>query len=139
MPVLIGFRQFFLQGRASSGSELTPEIRASIIVHGVSMTGWVVVFLVQSFLIATKRRHAHMRLGSIAAVLAIFILVSGLRFNLASFRLAPQEFVVWALTMKQFMLIGFYTLFMFAAFAAVGMIFRLSAGIRRTTHFRLLS
>ena len=129
--VLIGFRQFFLQGRASSGGELTPEIRTWVIVHGISMVGWVLVFLVQSVLIATRRRRAHMRLGSIAAVLAAFILVSGLGFTLASFRLAPPEFVVWALTMKQFMLLGFYTLFMFAAFAAVGMIFRRTPEIHR--------
>ena len=113
IAVLIRFRQFFLQNRASSGRELTPEIRTLIIVHGVSMTGWVLVFLIQSFLIAAKRRRAHMRLGSVAGVLAAFILVSGLWFNLASFRLAPQEFVLWTLNMKQFMVLGFYTLLVF--------------------------
>lgn len=129
--VLVGFRQFFLQGRAASGRELTPEIRTWVIVHGISMVGWVLVFLVQSFLIAAKRRRAHIRLGSIAAVLAAFIFISGLWFNLASFRLAPQEFILWALTMKQFMLIGFYTLFMFAAFTVVGIISRKRPEIHR--------
>jgi hypothetical protein len=129
--VLVGFQQFFFHGRAVSGRELTPGIRTWVIVHGISMTGWVLVFLVQSLLIATRRRRAHMRLGSIAAVLAVFILVSGLWFNLASFRLRPPGLVLWALTMKQFMLIGFYTLFMFAAFVTVGVIFRRRPEIHR--------
>jgi hypothetical protein len=102
-----------------------------IIVHGISMTGWVLVFLVQSLLIATKRHRAHMTLGRIAAVLAAFILVSGLWFNLASFRLAPPEFILWALTMKQFMVLGFYTPLMFAAFVGVGIWYRRRPDIHR--------
>jgi hypothetical protein len=131
IAVLIGFRHFFLQGTAHPGRELTPNIRALIIVHGISMTGWVLVFLVQSLLIATRRHRVHMRLGRIAFVLAAFILVSGLWFNLASFRLAPPDFILWTLTMKQFMLLGFYTLFMFAAFVAVGIWYRRKPEIHR--------
>ena len=117
--------------QGASGRELTPKIRTLIIVHGISMTGWALVFLVQSLLIATRRRRVHMKLGRVAAVLAAFILVSGLWFNLASFRLAPPEFVLWALTMKQFMVLGFYTLFMFAAFVAVGIWYRRRPEIHR--------
>jgi hypothetical protein len=124
LAVLIGFRHFFLQGRAHPGRELTPQIRTLIIVHGISMTGWVLVFLVQSLLTATRRRRVHPTLGRIAALLAVFILVSGFWFNLASFRLAPPGFILWALTMKEFMVLGFYTLLMFAAFVGVGIWYR---------------
>src|SRR5688572_775842 len=131
IAVLIGFRHFFLQGMAHPGRELTPQIRTLIVVHGISMAGWVLVFLVQSLLIATKRYRVHMMLGRIAAVLASFILVSGLWFNLASFRLAPPEFILWALTMKQFMVLGFYTLLIFAAFVGVGVLYRRRPEIHR--------
>jgi hypothetical protein len=129
--VVIGFRHFFLHGSAHPGRELTPSIRALIIVHGVSMTGWVLAFLVQSLLIATRRRRIHMKLGPIAVVLAAFILVSGLWFNVASFRLAPPDFILWTLTMRQFMVLGFYTLFMFATFFAVGIWYRRQPEIHR--------
>ena len=129
--VLIGFRHFFLHGTAHPGRELTPNIRTLIIVHGISMTGWVLAFLVQSLLIATRRRRVHMKLGPVAGVLAAFILVSGLWFNVASFRLVPPDFILWTLTMKQFMVLGFYTLFMFAAFVAVGMWYRRQPEIHR--------
>jgi hypothetical protein len=131
IAVLIGFRHFFLQGAAHPGRELTPKIRSLIIVHGISMTGWVILFLVQSFLIAARRHRLHMRLGWFAVVLAALILVSGFWFNLASFRLAPPDFVLWTLTMKQFMVLGFYTLLMFAAFVGVGVLYRRRPEIHR--------
>jgi uncharacterized membrane protein len=84
------------------------------------MTGWVLGFLTQTILIATRRYRSHLLLGRIAAVLAAFIVVSGFWFVLASFRLKPPQFVLFALTMKQFMMVSFYTLLMFAAFVAVG-------------------
>jgi hypothetical protein len=131
IAVLIGFRHFFFQGAAHPGRELTPKIRTLVIVHGISMTGWVLVFLVQSFLIAARRQRVHMRLGWVTVVLAGLILVSGLWFNLASFRLAPPEFILWALTMKQFMILGFYTLLMFATFVGVGVWYRKRPEIHR--------
>jgi hypothetical protein len=131
MAVLMGFRHFFFQGQAHPGRELTPPIRTLIIVHGISLSAWVLMFLVQSALIATGKRRVHMMLGRIAAVLAAFILVSGLWFNLASFRLAPPAFVLWTLTMKQFMVLGFYTLLMFAGFVSVGLWYRRRPEIHR--------
>jgi hypothetical protein len=131
LAVLIGFRHFFLQGQAHPGREITPPIRTLIIVHGISLTAWVLVFLVQSVLIATGNRRVHIMLGRIAAVLAGFIVVSGFWFNLASFRLAPPGFVVWTLTMKQFMILGFYTLAMFAGFVSVGLWYRKRPEIHR--------
>jgi hypothetical protein len=131
VAVLIGFRHFFFQGQAHPGREITPPIRTLIIVHGISLSAGVVMFLVQSVLIATGKRRVHMLLGRVAAVLAAFILVSGLWFNLASFRLAPPAFVLWTLTMKQFMVLGFYTLLMFACFVSVGVWYRRRPEIHR--------
>ena len=54
IAVLVGFRHFFLQGRAHPGRELTPPIRSLIMVHGAVMTGWVLTFLIQTILIATR-------------------------------------------------------------------------------------
>jgi len=131
LAVLIGFRHFFFYGQAHPGREITPPIRTLVIVHGISLTAWVLTFLVQSVLIATGKRRVHMMLGRIAAVLAVFMVISGFSFNLASFRLAPPAFVIWTLTMKQFMVLGFYTLLMFAGFVAVGLWYRRRPEIHR--------
>jgi hypothetical protein len=131
IAVLLGFQQFFLAGRAYPGQELTPQIQTVIIVHGACMTAWVLGFLIQTSLIATGRYRTHMLLGRIAAVLAAFILVSGFWFVLASFRLKPPQFIVFALTMKQFMLVSFYTLLIFAAFVVVGIWYRRRPKIHR--------
>lgn len=132
IAVLIGFQQFFLRGRAYPGQELTPQIRAAIIVHGVCMTGWVLIFLIQTVLIATRRTRTHMLLGRIAAVLAAFIVGSGFWFIWASFRLKQPQFVLFALTMKQFMFESFYTLLMFAAFVVLGIWYRRKPKIHRS-------
>jgi len=129
--VLVGFQQFFLQGRAYPGQELTPQIRTVVIVHGTCMTAWVLSFLIQTILIGTRRYRLHMVLGRIAALLAAFILVSGFWFVLASFRLKPPQFVLFALTMKQFTFVSFYTLLMFAGFLAVGIQYRRKPTIHR--------
>ncbi len=70
VAVLVGFQQFFLHGKAHPGRELTPQIRTLIIAHGIAMTGWVLTFVTQTFLIAAGRRRAHRTLGRMAAVLA---------------------------------------------------------------------
>jgi hypothetical protein len=131
VAVLIGFQQFFLQGRAYPGRELTPEIRTLIIVHGACMTGWVLTFLIQTVLIATGRYRPHMLLGRIAGVLAAFILISGFWFVVVSFRLRPPQFTAFALTRNQFTLESFYTLLIFAAFVAIGIRYRRSPRIHR--------
>jgi hypothetical protein len=100
-------------------------------VHWISLSTWVLMFLIQSVLIATGKRRVHMMLGRIAAVLTAFILISGFWFNLASFRLAPPAFVLWTLTMKQFMVLGFYTLLMFAGFVSLGLWYRRKPEIHR--------
>jgi hypothetical protein len=131
LAVLIGFQHFFLQGRAYQGRELTPQIRTLVIVHGACMTGWMLTFLIQTILIATRRYRPHMLLGRIAAVFAAFILVSGFWFVLDSIRLKPPQLVVFALTMRQFLLLDFYGLLVFAAFVVVGVWYRRRPRIHR--------
>ena len=57
-----GFRNFYLHGRAPWG-EMTSQIVPLIIAHGLAMSGWVILFLVQSILILTGRRRLHLVIG----------------------------------------------------------------------------
>jgi hypothetical protein len=43
----IGFRMFYLEGRAFPGRPLTPPIRGLLIAHGILMTVWILLAVVQ--------------------------------------------------------------------------------------------
>ena len=72
--VLAGFaRTYYLKGFFA-----TPEIPNRIVhLHGLVMTMWVVLFVVQVSLVATKRTRVHQRLGIVGAVLACLVFVVG--------------------------------------------------------------
>jgi hypothetical protein len=55
----------------------TRPITAMVVLHGVIMSAWAVLFLVQVALIAQGRLAWHRRLGASGAVLAILIVVLG--------------------------------------------------------------
>src|SRR5688572_18691285 len=58
----IGFRFFYLHMQAFPGRPLTPPIRTLVIAHGVSMTVWMLLAVVQPLLVAANRKRVHMAL-----------------------------------------------------------------------------
>ncbi len=72
--VLAGFaRTYYLKGFFD-----TPAIPNRIVhLHGLVMTMWVILFVVQVSLVATKRTRVHQRLGIVGAVLACLVFVVG--------------------------------------------------------------
>jgi hypothetical protein len=55
----------------------TPPLSALLILHGVLMTTWFVLFIVQTRLVAAGRTDLHRRLGVVGALLALAILIVG--------------------------------------------------------------
>ena len=72
--VLAGFaRTYYLKPFFS-----TPDLPDRIVhLHGIVMTTWVLLFIVQISLVATRRTRVHMRLGIAGAVLAVLVVVVG--------------------------------------------------------------
>ncbi|MDI1254071.1 hypothetical protein [Thermomonas sp.] len=54
-----------------------PPLSALLILHGVLMTTWFVLFIVQTRLVAARRTDLHRRLGVVGALLALAILIVG--------------------------------------------------------------
>ncbi len=117
---VIGFRHFYLEGRSYPGRPITPPIRALIIVHGVAMASWMVLFGVQSALIAARKHRVHMALGRIGAVLAGTIVVLGLWLGVQSARVTPPDMAIWGLLPKPFMSVPMISVGMFGVFVGVG-------------------
>jgi len=84
-----GFRNFYLHGRAPWGN-MTAQIVPLIVAHGLAMSGWVVLFLVQSILIRTGRRRLHLVIGPLGGVLAAAIVILGATVAPLSVHFSPQ-------------------------------------------------
>jgi len=65
----------------------TPEIRPLVHLHGFVMTLWFTLFLVQSWLVASKRVKLHMRLGMFGAFLALVLVVVGVITGISAAKL----------------------------------------------------
>ena len=55
----------------------TPDLSALLYIHGVVMTGWVVLLVAQTSLIAAHRVRWHRRLGVFGAVWAVLVVLLG--------------------------------------------------------------
>ena len=71
--VFAGFARSYYLRAFLSARHLTPLAH----VHGVLMTGWIVLFLTQALLIRKRRVAAHRRLGVLGAALAAVIVMVG--------------------------------------------------------------
>src|SRR5476651_1187396 len=85
--MLMGFQKFYLEGKEANGRDVPHGILTLVIIHGVALTIWVVLFFVQSLLIAPKNRQLHMKLGWVAASVALIIAASGPLVSIAAPRL----------------------------------------------------
>src|ERR1044072_4493272 len=73
--VLAGFaRTYYLKGFFG-----TPDLPGRIVhLHGIVMTAWVALFVVQISLVATRRTRIHQRLGILGGVLAALVVIVGI-------------------------------------------------------------
>ena len=74
--VLIGFaRTYYLKGLFDT----PPSIPSRLVhIHGVVMTAWVILFVTQIGLVATKRTKTHQKLGILGSFLALLVFVVGI-------------------------------------------------------------
>lgn len=129
--MFLGFAQYYLHGKGFGGRDLAPPLRNLLLFHGIAMTAWVLLFLVQPLLVATNNRRLHMTLGRVGAVLAICMVVLGLRLGIQSTRLIPPQARIWGITPKQFMIGPVGSIVVFALFVAAGIYFRRRPQIHR--------
>jgi len=66
----VGFRSFLAHGKGFGGGDITRQIVPLVVVHGLAMFSWIILFLMQSIFILNGNRRLHMRIGIGGAVLA---------------------------------------------------------------------
>jgi hypothetical protein len=84
LTVVAGFgpTYYFAGGspRTLSGAQITPTVH----LHGLLFTAWVLLFIVQTSLVATRRVAVHRRMGIAGVVLAAGMIVAGFRTAVTS-------------------------------------------------------
>jgi hypothetical protein len=134
LTVLAGFASTyylrFLTGGPDTtltGRPFTPLVH----VHGALFTGWILLFIIQTALVASRRVAVHRRLGVAGAVLAAAMLVAGttLAITTAAGGGAPPGADPLA-----FLAIPIFDMVLFATFVTSALVLRHD----RETHKRLM-
>jgi len=132
---VVGFQLFYFHGMAYPGRPLTPPIKTLIIMHGVAMSLWMLLAIIQPLLIAGGNRRAHMALGKIMTVIAVVLVVLGLKLGIAACKTAPPDLMFGPLTPKQFMSVPVLVIVLFALFVATGVLMRKRPDIHKPIMF----
>ena len=86
----VGFRLFLAHGKGFGGGEITRQIVPLVVVHGIAMFSWILLFLVQSVFILNGNRRLHMRIGVGGAFLAAVMVPLGAVTATLSARYNPE-------------------------------------------------
>lgn len=133
MVVLLGFQHFYFAGRAYPGRPIAPPIRTLVIAHGVTMAAWMLLYLTQSLLIATRRPRLHMKLGWAGLTLAVAVVVTGLWLTVEATRILSPGFTLFTLNGKQFTAVSMLNMVVFAGFIGFAIWQRRRPAIHRPT------
>jgi hypothetical protein len=129
--MLLGFQQFYLHGRAFPNRPLTPEIRTLVITHGLALSLWVMLLIVQPLLVVNRKYRLHMVIGKFGAVLATCIVILGVTLSIEWMRIDPSRMAPWFVTSKKFMAVPFISTLIFGGFVATGILNRRRPEIHR--------
>jgi hypothetical protein len=127
----IGFLQFYAHGKAYPGRPIAPPIRALVVSHGIAMSAWVLLMLVQPLLVLNRQYRIHMLVGRAGAVLAAGIFVLGLLVAVHAVKVSPPELRLWGLTYKQFLAVPVISITIFTGFVAIGVWHRRRPAVHR--------
>jgi hypothetical protein len=109
-----------------------PSLTLRVHVHGLLFTTWVLLFLMQSFLIARRRSSLHRRLGVVGAPLIAGMLVSGLSVSIAWARVdSPATGAIAGVPRLAAVAIPLVSVALFALFAALGLLYRRRANVHK--------
>lgn len=129
IATVVGFRAFIAHGKGFAG-DITRQIVPLVVVHGLAMFSWIVLFPAQSVLVWRGNRRLHMRIGVAGAVLAGVMVVLGTTTASLSAKNnpAPYQFLGGA---RFFLATMVGEMLCFGAFVATAVIYRRRLEIHR--------
>lgn len=130
LTVLIGFGPtFYLKPFFNT----PPVARTIIFIHGFLMAAWIVLFIVQVYLISSKRIKIHQRLGVAGVIIAPVIMVTGWLTAIAATKYGSATAPA-SISPLEFMIVPFADMFVFAVLFGAAIYYRKNAA----NHKRLI-
>lgn len=121
--MISGFLPFYTRAEGMAGRKIAPEIFNLVAFHGAFMTAWVVVFLAQAFLISSRKRSIHMKLGWGGVAIAFGVTITGFMIAVRSVRI-DATFQFWGMQYRQFLLVMLSEIALFTLFVLAGVVWR---------------
>jgi hypothetical protein len=118
MMMLLGFQQFYLHGKAFPDHPIFPPLKGLLTAHGVAMTCWMTLFVVQTLLVVNNHVRTHMLLGLFGIAIAACVLIFGSWAAIATTRLEP-ELIRDGLNRRQFMIVPLSDMLKFGTFVTI--------------------
>jgi uncharacterized membrane protein YozB (DUF420 family) len=129
---VVGFFPFYTSGHGEGGRVIAPGIYPVVLVHGMGVTAWYVLSLVQSLLITTKNRRFHMKLGWSAVGLLPVVTVSGVLVAIRSAQ-GSSGFVFFGMNYREdFLLVMLSEIAVFTVLVGAGLLARKRPEIHRS-------
>ena len=128
---VVGFGRFYFQGMAYPGRPLTPPIRGLVIAHGVTMSLWLLMLVLQPLLVATGKRKVHMTMGWVGAALAAVVVVTGVIIGCNFAKHMPPGAKMWGIDPMDFTIVPLGAIVIFAACVAFGIAWRRKPALHR--------
>ena len=126
ITIVAGFSLQLAMGRSSFGSPLRVH------AHAIAFMGWVAIYLLQNIFVATGRMSLHRRLGWVAAVWMVPMVVLGCLVTAAMVRAGHVPFFFRPL---QFLIFDPVTVFAFAGLTIAAVKLRRRTEWHRRLHF----
>lgn len=99
-----------------------PPLSPLLIAHGIVFTVWVLLFVMQTSLVATRRVRVHQRVGIAGGFLALLMVGLGLAAAIAALRLGRAP--IPGLDPRAFFAVPFFDMVLFAILIATGLSLR---------------
>jgi hypothetical protein len=121
LAVFIGFAPTYYMKMFGSAPMVTisqSPFSPLVHLHGALFTGWVLLFIVQTALVATHRVAVHRRLGIAGAILAVGMVIAGLSTAISA---AARGSTVPGIDPMSFLAIPFFDMVLFPAFVGAAL------------------
>ena len=128
--IVLGFQQYIFHGKHFDGSPIAPVMLAIVVAHSSAIFLWFVGFFVQALMISTHNRRVHMTLGWGVVGIAALIAATGPLVATRSLQVDPSQ-VIFDWPSRQFLLVMYTEIALFAAFVAIGVLNRKRPRIHR--------
>jgi hypothetical protein len=113
-----------------TGLPVSPSLPVLVHIHAVLFSAWILLFVVQTVLIAADRRHLHRRFGIAGVVLASSMVIVGVLTAVKGARDGWNPGGPYPDSLA-FMIVGLVDVLIFAGFVTAGVYFRRRAELHK--------